>query len=190
LTNAKDADDKLVALKEKTDLYVYLEKHTVKDTLKPLLIRLQRRAIRGEDMVTLTVNTSSLMSIDVDEEEGIDEQLDYPPMKLHSRLNRVVLQSKGVSSLKKDGLLELICLIVTHVLEENVGLEKTLPVSTHISFVKRVLFGLGEDEPRLQCNEVLLDGKLKLDAESLWEDTTKNFLPKYEKTFWQKLMKH
>ena len=47
LTNAKDADDKLVAWKDKTDLYVYLEKHTVKDTLKPLLIRLQRRAVRG-----------------------------------------------------------------------------------------------------------------------------------------------
>jgi hypothetical protein len=36
----------------------------------------------------------------------------------------------------------------------------------------------------------MLDGKSKLDAESLWEDTKKNFLPQYEKTFWQKLMKH
>ena len=111
-------------------------------------------------------------------------------MKLHSRLNRVVLQCKGVSSLKKDGLLELICLIVAHVLEENVNHEKTLSVSTHKSFVKRVLLGLGEDEPKLQCNEVMLDGKSKLDAESLWEDTKNFFWPQYEKTFWQKLMKH
>ena len=90
-------------------------------------------------------------------------------MKLHSRLNRDVLQSKGVSSLKKDGLLELICLIVTHVLEENVSHEKTLPVSTHRSFVKRVLLGLGEDEPKLQCHEAMLDGKSKLDAERYQE---------------------
>lgn len=43
-----------------------------------------------------------MMSVDIAEEERIDEVLDYPPMKLHPRVSRVVLQSKGVNSLKKD----------------------------------------------------------------------------------------
>ena len=148
------------------------------------------RALKGEDLLTPTVDTSILMSIDVDEEEKIDEILDYPPMKLHSRVSRVVLQSKGVSSIKKDALLELICHIVENVLEENLRLEKTLPVHTHISFAKQVLKGVGEDEPKLHCIEDKKDGKPKLNAKSLWEDTKKSFLPNYENTFWQKLTKH
>jgi len=171
-------------------LYVFLEKHTVKDTLKPFLLRLQRRALKGDDLLTPTVYTSNLMSIDVAEEERTDDILDYPPMKIHSKVDRGVLQSKGVSSLKKDGLLELICHIVENVLEENMRQEKTLPVHTHIAFAKQVLKGVGEDEPKLHCIEDKKDGKPKLDAKSLWEDTTKNFLPNYEKTFWQKLTKH
>ena len=38
LANAKEADDKLFAIKDKSELYAFLEGHTVKDTLRQLLL--------------------------------------------------------------------------------------------------------------------------------------------------------
>jgi len=74
LKNAREADNKLIELKNKTELFIFLDKHSVKDTLKPLLLRLRRRALRGDDLLKLSVNHSSsaMMSIDLGEEmDGI-----------------------------------------------------------------------------------------------------------------------
>ena len=189
LKNAREADNKLIELKNKTELFIFLDKHSIKDTLKPLLLRLRRRALRGDDLLKLSSNQSSsaMMSIDVGEE--MDGILDYPPLKLHSKVNRETL-SKGLSTLRKADYLESICLIVTNVLEDHLTYEKVQPVHKHVDFARKVLLGVGEDEPKITFNEDKKDEKRKMDAASMWEDTKRNFLPNYEKTFWQKLTKH
>ena len=60
----------------------------------------------------------------------------------------------------------------------------------HKKLVKKVLMGEEDNEPKLQCNEDKVDKKPSLDARSMWEETKKSVLPTFEKTFWQKLMKH
>ena len=67
LANATEADNKLIELRGKTELYRFLESHTVKDTLKPLLTRLQRRALKGELATEATSSSSDMMRIGCDE---------------------------------------------------------------------------------------------------------------------------
>lgn len=194
LSNAKEADDKLIALKDKTKLFIFLDRQTLKNTLKPLLLRLQRRAIKGETVFpTLAISSSSMMNIDGDEADvGMVAELDYPPIKLHSSFDKSQLQSRGQCRFRKNDMVVLICDIVTNVLVDNTRQERKLLVGDHLKFVKKVLLGEGDDEPFIMHVEDKdnNEGKPKMDAKSMWEDTKKNFLPNYEKTFWQKLTKH
>lgn len=189
LKNAKEANIKLIELKHKTDLFIFLDKHSIKDTLNPLLLRLRRRALRGDDLLKLSVNHSSSEMMSIDAEEERDVILDYPPLKLHSRVNRDAL-SKGLSSLRKADYVDSICLIVTNVLVDHLTHEKVQPVDKHVDLTRKVLLGVGEDEPKITFNEDKKDEKRKMDAASMWEDTKRNYLPNYEKTFWQNLTNH
>ena len=104
------------------------------------------------------------MRIDCDEPQNEMFELDYPPLKLHSSVDRGLLQTRG---LKKDQLVALICKLIISVLSESSITEKKISVNMHKTFVKKVLMGEGDDEPKLQCNEDKVDKKPSLDARSI-----------------------
>ena len=69
-------------------------------------------------------------------------------------------------------------------------MQNKLPSKDHVAYVKKVMIGEGEDEPRIHFDETKSSKKVGMDARSMWEDAQRNVFPGFERSFWDKLKKH
>lgn len=153
-------DGKARTSRDQSDLLIFLQDHTKKHTLKPLLDRLKIRLnFPSQQCGSLQLNAAA-------------------------RNPRLTIGSTTT----KARFVEVINDTISHLVTGQQQQQQLIPPDQHLALVKRICDGTDvEDEMGLRYNHTKDYSVREWDRESLWEFTKSDIIPTFKVDFWKKV---